>query len=343
MLPNPNYQDAYCPALQKKMDACVYMGGGYKTGLFAALVSPYNTQGVSFSQDTDGKMQNVQVNYPQKIDTSTVSSTLDLCATATEPLMGAIKLTPAMNRNIARTIDPLELKRICAPDADANKAMIIKNMVNALKAQIQTDIFAEFNLPANTGQIYGGGAPPSVNMVSTTTGAVNWDGAGKVLEQTQALGCDMAPILVGGGQLFNFSKGANVYCCNDAGVQGDKVVNMFAFFHDLQTGTATGVGVNKFIAMAPGSVIIVPFYANLIPSVNGPDEHFLFIDSETGFAFDIDLIWDKCAGVNKRGAWIITISLNFDIFWIPRATPTGPWPATHPLYNSNGTLIFPLV
>jgi len=337
---NPAYEKGYCKAVQEALNNCSFKSGSYISGLFDAVISKKNTPMLSFTPSMT--TPSVEVKYAQHKSNSSVANTLDPCAVGADPQLQSEAITIDYFHQDQTVIDVGEFSRLCSPDRNEVAAQQIQDCIDNVKSKVNETLIAYIG--TNSGNLYGGAVPGSITLFDAN-GAINWLGVGQMMEEQTKLGCTEAqPILVGGGKIFAFAKKGDFACCNQNGLDESKISGQYAYFLDPYVGQAapTGFGVNKFLVFQPGSIFLVPWYRevgaiNVLPK--NPDTHVIgkISDPKTGYMFNIDMIYNDCGGTLKMGAWTITISLHYDVF-IPDSSQT--FASGHPLYKTNGTVIF---
>lgn len=187
----------------------------------------------------------------------------------------------------------------------ASIASLVLNYATSLRAAAPVDSNA---LPAN-----------AKFFENFATGQVSPLGVLDVLNEAEEGGLDGAPLLVGRGRLWSYSKLAAIACCNDSGTDvgslGDGANGDFMFFNDRNLGSTLG-NADAFLALRPGwfQQWTQPRYMDEFETLRTAyDFNSTMMDPRNGEIFDFQMRMQDC----DQNQIDIVISQNFDLFSVP--------------------------
>ena len=303
-----------------------------QTGYLDAVISPYNTAGVTKIpvDPGNGKIKTVRLTYFQKgceddIGEECMGSDCE-GTDARSPKESVVEVNNCISTK-GTIFDEADMRKLCEPDSAFLKQYIASELdpmmvaLNRRLITVQALNFGAF-VPAAA-------APMQVDMM--TANIPIYIGEKRVLEQFQNLGISAQPMLIGNGLLDDYTMINKVGCCNAAGVDHSRVGN-YQYYRDRFVGGILG-NANDFIGLAPGYVQLLTWNKNKgdYRKVNDVFSHDTFVDPKTGLEIDLDIVYNPCTS-----KYFMQIGFNWELWFLP----TDSFQYCDENYNVNYTLHF---
>lgn len=327
-----------CPAIQESLMRCENQIS--HTGFLDFLLSDLNKRAAGFNifemSNPDGDIRTVNVKYLQRPLISEVTSfapgtNIDLC-TGIALNEGSRTIQPRFCERITQTVSHQELLRIC-DTKDLLNSQVIMNTISAFKRKINQIILTD--LATLPGQLYGGGAPATVDLISAfgVPSTADW---ARIKQNISDLNCptnsDLLFLIGENTDLRTYIDYTKNGCClTNVGVDMSTITSNVVFMVDKQVPGI--LAPNDFIAIVPGMVQFVPYttYRNNKVSSRPGKEANVLVDPQSGLTFDVAIVENNC-----NFDYNITLSLCFDLF---RYDSTR-FKAGDPLLNTTGYLFY---
>jgi len=297
-----------------------------RTGLLSALLSTQNVsaQGETIPVDSnhDGRPTKVDVRFitPESMDDTTdtaATSTTGVCGDGNDvaDLYQTVELTNVRGTRTIQMTDA-QMRAMCEKTASERRVKIISGMMNSIVRNINADLIVEYVAGAG-GFLNGVAGPKTIDIIDAGPPvAIIPGGEIEMIQDYEDAGALGKPIAVGGGNLYTYTKYAEIGCCNDAGQQLDQLGN-FDFFYDNQLQSAIGAsGANMFFLFSPGAAQFLSINYNVgdFRKSNDLFVHDVLTDPISGLTFDYYQKYDDCTK-----AWKFYMELRFGL-WQPPLT-----------------------
>lgn len=308
-----------------------------KVGFLQAIKSPQNTSGFKVIpiDNGDGKIKGVRITGIVRGCEEDVIE--DCIADADRTCVGDKIVEPwedfisvddfACIESPAFSFSEADMRRLCEGD-DSYRARVINANIDPVTVRLNKLLITDQN--ANFGKFYDGSLIKTVDLLKAGTLAPVYIGEAQILDEFELLELNVKPIVIGSGRLGNYVRQIGIGCCNDGGINLAQAGNL-DFFRDKYVEDI--IGVNEFIGLAPGHVMLLTFNTN-VGSYRRVHDHYIndtFVDPRTGIKWDIDVTYDPC----KR-----TYYMKFRLKYLLYRMPTKAFAYCDELYETNGTLNF---
>lgn len=295
-----------------------------KTGLLDALVSQVNTDGTKVDQLYDkknGKNNKVILEYisPDGVNLVTDEITNICTDTGTEEVYkyDEVDLTLEVQSDIKK-FTWQQMRDLCE-DNNSFRAKLFAIMANSITKKMNQMLITPFS--AGVGGLLGGnGATNTLYNMIIEHGAggqqeINTIGIINLNRDLMDTGMTGAPIVVSGGNFYNYTQLKDIACCNnygaDPGMQSDLI---YFYDNDMQTVLADpSTSDDPFFVFAPGAAQLLtkPRYQGDFKFVDGTSIRDTFIDPVSGITFDFE------SERNCDMEWVMKLSLRFDLWQLP--------------------------
>ncbi len=300
-------------------------------GYLQAITSPMNTGSMTqIPVDVGtGKKKLVDVTLVQRgteddfQDTYNNGCTPEISKT---PFEDTVEVTNVLSsKGIAFSED--EMRKLCEDD-QTWIARIINAEMDAFMVRLDKRLITEQN--TNFGNYANGSASvQSFQMMNTAAGSARYMGEVGVLNAFEDIYANNRPMLIGQGNLRDYTMLQKIGCCNDQGIDIGRTGG-FDYFRDPHVGAITG-DANDVIGIAPGHMQFLSWnkyrgkyaknYGNIIKTT--------IMDPYTGLMLDMRWKYDDCDEV-----WILTFSIWFEPWFLP----ANAFKSGDPLEGVNYTL-----
>ena len=304
---------------------------GKMTGTLNWLFSSQNPRTIStiMSQaSTDGKYKPVQITYlPKKGTNDVISSSTGLNCNSTATRRELVNTyNPTLFVGDKFTISESIVREGTIQQISQRLAIELRDAMRNCREQMNTGIFSAAStvIGSNPAAGTGKGGYTSINLLNadTTVSADAFDDL-KIHQEDNYMTGDMG--LIGLGKARKYFNRLAVGSASDGGVDINSVFEQYGMvlFKDSDTTSVLG-NADRILAMYPGLAQFYSynFYSNseAAHSVDGQIIKTTITDPVyPQIKYDYKLKYDDgCAtGNGKQGAWVGTISLDYDLFTVP--------------------------
>lgn len=330
------FVEGICPKLQLALNDVLGTNAPEakrtEVGYLQAVTSPMNTGSMKqIPVDVGtGKKKLVDVTLVQRGTEDDIQDTYNNGCTAEiskTPFEDTIEVTNVIStKGIAFSED--EMRKLCDDDLSWI-ARIINSELDPFMVRLNKRLITEQN--TNFGNYANGSAAvQSFQMINTAAASARYMGEVGILNAFQDISANGRPMLIGQGNLRDYTRLSQIGCCNDQGIDMGRSGG-FDYFRDQHVGAITG-NANDVIGLAPGHMQLLTWnkyrgkyvkdYGNIIKNT--------IMDPYTGLMLDMRWKYDDCDEV-----WILTFSLYFEPWWVP----SNAFHANDPLYGVNYSLL----
>jgi hypothetical protein len=347
-MPNTVTFDELCLSVSEDLSSALEAGNlsrkPQRVGLLEALISPQNTNGVQIDDQLarDGKTNKVLVRHlvpdAEADSTDTITSLCDEDGTAHAYVWSEVTADMAVQSEV-KLLTADQVRTLCETGSEFRQELISLSL-DSLRRNINAQLIPVFE--AGCGGILDGDGE-----TGTEYNVIYTDSAGRRSALPQGLidmeidlddvGVNDRPIIVGGGNMYLYTKEQGIACCNDLGVDASQM-EMQMFRDNQISKILTGPSYdNPFFAFAPQAAVFCPTPKNVgqFRMIADTFVRDTIIDPLTGLEVDFDLFYDYCGG-NGRGEWKFKTSLNFGLYQLPLTL----FKSTDPRYKVNFNFSF---
>jgi hypothetical protein len=284
-------------------------------GFLESLISSYNTTGVEkIPVPKNGKKRQILLRYMQRATEDVMRDTEGASCdgeTYTEPLEKSIDVTGYVETQW-NELDDMEMRKLIENKSDWRDKTIMGSIdafmryLNKKLIAVQASKFGQFN-PAQTPNEL------AVTLLKASDNGMNHQGELDILNAFEDIGFSGDPIVVGSGNLRDYSKLAKIGCCNAVTGVDNTQLGRMRYYNDRFVAGITGT--DHFIGMAPGYVQFVnwPRYKGEWQSiVNGVYMKTTIVDPITGLELDMHVRYDDC-----KGKWVWKLSMDYELVHLP--------------------------
>lgn len=319
-------------------------------GMLQWVTSATNRSG--FTQvpllDPDGKTISVRVQYWTNPRTAASTSAPNICSTDSTTAQKFANVTAEYTRSVKLTLSEPQFRTFCGTgvkDSEFAKEQIMARL-NQLFDGIDTDMTTIAYQQA--GNFYGGVAPGNGKEVKliTNVGTANYNGAMTIandMEDAQVVG---TPAAIGLGYLRDYSKLADVACCDQNGIDLTKANTPWLYYSDRRVDTVIPNSQN-FIVAAPGALQYVPVlnwtgpYDDIVNGTAREDQAKtnVLVQVPGGGTIPLDFtVYRPFCGDSNDGnvSWVLTWTARFG-FWV---LPSDLEAVGTPFESVNGLFLY---
>lgn len=310
-----------------------------RVGLLEALLSPMNTTGVEIDDQLarDGKSNKVLLRH--LVPDAEADSTDEITSICDENGVEHAYVWSEVNADMAaesetKLLTPDQVRGLCE-DGSAFRAELISLSLDSLRRNINAQLIPVFESGC-------GGILDGDGETGTTYNVIYTDDSGRRSALPQGLidmeidlddvGMSERPIIVGGGNIYLYTKEQGISCCNDLGVD-PSTMDLQVFRDNQISKILTGPSYdNPFFAFAPQAAVFCPTPKNVgqFRMITDTFIRDTIIDPVTGLEVDFDLYYNYCAN-DSKGAWKFKTSLRFGLYQLPLTL----FKSTDPRYKVN--------
>jgi len=304
------------------------------TGLLDSLVSNSMTQKVN-QLSTDGKNRQIELTYMQRITPDEVEETdpTNFCDASSSTVVKSIFVEPTLAISEKELLTSEQLRAFCMEPYNNKMGFIGEIMSTKFDAMaVKADRLIGAKLVSNIGKFYDGSTSKVWTPISGGN-EPNIIGEAQALAQYRKIGCNGRPILIGNGDMEVYTGVKNIGCCNQYGVDLSQASGSYSFFLDYELDGVFNNAKENYVLYYPGAFQWVQYnrYNASNAVINSFEERTNVTDPWTGLRYDLVITRDSCTD-----SWAITISLVFDLVFLPQDL----YKSGDPLYETNGILHF---
>jgi hypothetical protein len=313
------------------------------TGILGGLLSPSNRGAgaieVKELASKNGHNKKVRVSFRRRQTPDDVLDTVDCNAVAETPwieenasvaLFAGMKWTFSYDTirllceqysewvRIGRPADGIQIRVMedlasqIAPDLDAIRQKIAKDAHTALLGYVG-------------GFANGDASPNTYSLLNTANGSLNYKGFAAWRQDLDRVSSGLRPIVVGDNNMYKAVMAMGYGCCNDAGIDFDKMARSgtrFDFYHDVTADYLGDYGnANAFGMWIPGNFQFVPTLENVGNFAGKIDNVTYGTMPDTlypGLTYDMKLIESGC-----DKTYTLAISVKYDFWGMPNIFKAG--------------------
>lgn len=336
---------AICPAINEQL---LNLSGEHtpqtkrsQLGFLRALTDQYNTYGVDIVplNQNNGQIKTVQVMSQKRSTTNEVTEAIDTCLTSPFDESDNFAQDVTIGYEIQQKFSYTErdIRELC----EGRGSWIAKDIAGRLDAMGQVInarmiTIAAANFGNYSGGVNSGVSPIALDLISlVATGgqqSANYIGASTMKNTLSDARTKGKPMVIGVGDLRNYSNIVGIGCCNTGGIQVERGADDFFYFEDSQVATVLGNN-DMFIALEANALqfIPVPFYKGEYETMQEDFTRSTIVDPELGFEYDFKIILDK-----ECDTWNASLTLHYGVASLyNNAYRTGD-----PLFDVNGIFKF---
>lgn len=330
-----DFTEGLCEKVQQSLNSVAGDAPSLKRtqiGYTQALTSDANTAGVEMVQNDqgNGKKRTVRLKYIKRAGDEAEIKEADItdCSTEVErtPFDQDVDVTSYL-RSPGLKFRESEMRKLCESDSSYMQ-QIINGELDLFFKVLNKKLITQQG--ANFGKYNGGDTYKIVTLIKGSERSMNYAGEAAILNSFDDLDVMGRPIVIGGGNLRDYTRMAKIGCCNDQGINLAQAGQMDFYSDRFVEGI---LGDNAFIGLVPGMAQLLTWnkYVGEYAKETKSFSHGTIVDPVTGIKLDMKWHYDDCADF-----YSLFFGITYDLFTIP----DDAFVAADELFGYNGTLKF---